>query len=288
MYLRGPGTKSLGEFPQNDIEVYDFLGENFESIVPGYDYMISWKDLYSTYGDFGDFMDNIIGAYTFIGELYQVQTETYKAKDDPKKEDESDGFFSESNERARERLKFNDYVAHGELYKEWKPYKHPVYGDIEIGGWVKMSTRLSHPFMMQDLVHRNAAAVIFSSENTPEISMEVFETKKIGKNLYRVRVRLENKKALPTMSYNAVNKKIHRKDMLTLSGGNIKVVSGGQLNNKYTDQVSYKEYKPEIQFLQVPSFGNIEFQFLVTGKGNLDIGYESIKAGMIKKNVVLK
>jgi len=159
MFLRGPSTKSQGKFHPKDIEVMDYLGKNNEKIVPGYRYLISWKDLYSTYGDFGDFLDNIIGAYTFVGELFMSSTEIYR--DPEQKTEEEDDMFS--NERNREKLKYNDHVAMGELYKEWKEYDHPTYGKIEIGGWVKMSSRLPHPFMLQDLVHRNASAVIFSA-----------------------------------------------------------------------------------------------------------------------------
>ena len=287
MYLRGPGTKSVGEFPRSDIEVYDYLGKNFESIVPGYRYLISWKDLYSTYGDFGDFMDHIQGAYTYIGELFQSSTETYKSRSE---QGETPGSQDQRRDRdagSRERLKFSDHLAHGELYLDWEKYNHPVYGEIEIGGWSKMSSRLPHPFMLLDLVHRNASAVIFSSEQTPEVSMEVFETKKVGKDLYRVRVRLDNKKAMPSMTYNAVKNKIHRKDMLTAGGKGLTVVSGGLLTDKYTDRVNYKEHKPEIQFIQVPGFGMVEYQFLVSGKGTLEINYESLKAGKLNKKIEL-
>jgi hypothetical protein len=75
-------------------------------------------------------------------------------------------------------LKFSDYVAQGEMFVDWKPFNHPVYGEIEIGGWVKMSSRLPQLFMLPELVHRNAAVVLLAAENTPEISMEVFEVKK--------------------------------------------------------------------------------------------------------------
>ena len=53
--------------------------------------------------------------------------------------------FEEAPETDRQRLQFNDRVTQGELYKEWKPYKHPLYGDIEIGGWVKTSSRSAPP-----------------------------------------------------------------------------------------------------------------------------------------------
>lgn len=286
MFLRGPGTKSLGKLHPKDIEVMDWLGENNEKIVPGYRYLISWKDLYSTYGDFGDFLDNIVGAYTFIGELFMSSSETYR---DPqqKTEDDDDMFGRGSNERNREKLKFNDHVAMGELYKEWKKFDHPTYGEIEIGGWVKMSSRLPHPFMLQDLVHRNASAVIFSAEQTPEVEMDVFGKKKIGKDLYRVRIRLVNDKAMPSMTYHSIQKKVYPKDILKLSGEGITVISGGVLTDPYRDKVDYKEFKPWIQFCQVPGFGKVEYQFLVSGKGTITIEYESRKAGKIKKQVKL-
>ena len=150
-----------------------------------------------------------------------------------------------------------------------------------------MSSRLSHPFMLQDLVHRNASAVIFSAEQTPEVEMEVFEKKKTDKNLTRVRIRLVNDKAMPSMSYHSAQKKAYPKDILKLSGEGIKVISGGQLTDNYRDKVNYKEYKPEVQFCQVPGFGKVDYQFLVSGKGNLVIEYESRKAGKIKKQVKL-
>ncbi len=284
MYLRGPSTKSQGEFQQGDIRVFDYLGKNAEKIVPGYRYLISWKDLYSTYGDFGDFMDNIVGAYTFVGELFQTSSETYKKKDE-KGEEES--MFGESNDRTRERLKFNDNLAMGELYKDWKPYKHPVYGDIEIGGWIKFSSRLPHPFMLQDLVHRNAAAVIFAAGQTPDVKLSVIKKEEIGKNLYKVQVRLYNDKAMPSITYHCVKSKVYPMDLLKVSGNNIEVISGGKIINKYTDQVSYKPKKPEIQFCQVPGFGYVDYQFLVSGKGEMKISFESRKAGKITGSVKL-
>jgi hypothetical protein len=131
MYLRGPSFKAAGELPQGDIAVYDYLGKNIEKIVPGYEYLISWKDLYSTYGDFTDFTNNLVGSYSMVGELFQPETETYDGSF--RREEEERSLFGEASESERQRLKFNDRVTQGELYSEWKPYKHPLYGDIELG-----------------------------------------------------------------------------------------------------------------------------------------------------------
>lgn len=287
MYLRGPSFKEAGELPQGDLTVYNYLGTTIEKIVPGYEYLISWKDLYSTYGDFTDFTDNMIGSYSFVGELYQTETETFDGTY-KREEEEGSSYRSEASEGERQRLEFSDKVTQGELFKDWKPYRHPLYGDIEIGGWVKMSTRLPHPFMLQDLVHRNASAVIFAAQNTPKITMEVFEIKKIEGDLWSVRVRLVNEGAMPSVLYQTIKNKLYPQDMLSVSGKGISVVSGGKLTEPWFGTVDYKEYKPEVQLCQVPGFGKIEYQFLVSGKGNVDIKFESRKAGTIAKTVALK
>lgn len=273
MFLRGPGTGDQGPMNAQDIKVHDLLGEHAEKMVPGYRYLISWKDLYSTYGDFTDFTYNTLGAYSYVGELFMSAQETYSDGNDKKNKTRT--------ERERERLKFNDNLAHGSLYKEWKKYNHPTYGEIEIGGWIKLSSRMPHPFMLPDLVHRNAAAVIFSAAQTPHISMEIFDKQKIENNLYRVNVRLKNKNGIPSMSYLSVQKKIHPKDRLKVTGKGLKVIAGGKLQNKYTQQASYKEHKPEVQFLNVPAYGFVEYTFLVQGKGEMTIQYES----QIAKNI---
>ncbi len=287
MILRVPGSKELSPLNPNDIAVFDNLGEHAEKIIPGYKYLISWKDLYTTYGDFTDFTFGVLGAYSFVGELFKSEDETYSNEPENKKEDE--GFsFRENTETQKERLKFNDKVVHGALFKDWTPYKHPVYGDIEIGGWVKLSSRLPHTFMLQDLVHRNASAVIYAASQTPEVSMDIFDVKKLESNLYQVRVRLVNSKIIPTMCYYAIKKNLYPKDILKINGKNIKVVSGGILENSYTNKVNYKEYKPEVQFLTIPGNDKVEFQFLISGNGNVKFDYNSQKAGSVIKTYNLK
>jgi hypothetical protein len=285
MFLRGPGVKEDDPLSAADIAVYDDLGKNAEKMVPGYKYLISWKDLYSTYGDFTDFTYNAFGAFGFVGELFQRESETYTT--DKKKDTPEEGGFGrgENYVRERELLKFNDNLAHGSLFKEWTPYKHPVYGDIEIGGWIKYSSRMPHPFMLPDLVHRNASAVIYAASQTPEISLEVFKNEEIGKNLHRIYVRLRNSNAISSMTSHAIKTKIYPQDMLKVSGA--KVIAGGKLNNEYTADIQFKQHKPEVQFLSIPGYSTVEYAFIIEGKGNVEISYESRKARNVKQNIKL-
>ena len=167
--------------------------------------MVSWKDLYPTYGDFTDFTDNVIGSYGFVGELFVTASETYRQPPKPGAAaaapiDDEDMMMNGGIEQERERLKFSDNVAQGELHRPWKPFKHPQFGDIEIGGWVKMSTRLPHPFMLTDLTHRNASAVMFAASQTPDISLEVLPPVKAGGDLYKLRVRVVNGGSIPSLT----------------------------------------------------------------------------------------
>ncbi len=293
MYLRGPSRKGLGEYPPQDVAVYDYIGKQAEKITPGYKYMISWKDLYTTYGDSLEWLCQMLGAYGYCGEVFQSQSETFSAAAEkparPAGGEEEGGAMANLMGGAtdRERLKYSDNLAQGDLYKPWKTFKHPVYGDVEIGGWVKFSTRLSAPFMIQDLVHRNAMAVLFSAKHAPEVTLEAFEVKKVGRDLYRVRTRLANDKAMPSLSYQAQRLKNVVKDTLKVSGAKAKVVAAGLLTDVYNDRVIYKKYRPEIQFVVVPGFGKVEYQFLIKGGGEITLSYESVKAGKIVKKVNL-
>jgi hypothetical protein len=297
MFLRGPSTKAQGEYPRQDIAVYDYLGQQAERITPGYRYMISWKDLYQTYGDSMEWLTMLQGVYGFVGELFQMESErflTLKESAGEKKEtpgtDEEEGGFDFRGDRSleKERIKFNDHLAQGELYKPWHEFDHPAYGKVEIGGWVKMSSRLPAPFMLKDLVHRNASAVIFSAKNTPEVSLEIIEAKALGHGLTRIRTRLANARAIPSMSYQAQKSKLYPKDTLSLSGNGVQVMAGGEIQDIYLHQVAFKEFRPELQFLVVPGFGKVEHEFLVSGSGPLTIAYQSRHAGKIRKVITLE
>jgi hypothetical protein len=67
-------------------------------------------------------------------------------------------------------------------------------------------------------------------------------------------------------------------DYLKLDGKNIKVIAGGPVTDLFRNEANYKQYKPEIQFFQIPSYGQVEYQFLISGKGKVKLLYHSEKA----------
>jgi len=281
MWLRVPADNTTRIDP-SDIAAYDVIGNEAVKITPGYVYHPS-VDLYPTYGDFTTHLYFINGILGFVGELFMRDQETYRDKSDMQAADA--GGRGTSPGRTRELLEFNDRLAQGELFKDWEKFDHPQFGEVEIGGWVKMSSRLPHPFMLPDLVHRNASVVLLSAEHTPEIEMEVFDVQKLPGNLNRVKVRLQNKKGLPSMTAYAFNSKLYGQDFLKVTGGN--VVAGGKITDRHFEKVSYKENKPEVQFLAMPGHSVMEYQFLIEGRGEVTFHFESQKAKNVSTTVKL-
>ncbi len=283
MWLRAPAAKTIKLF-QSDIASFDAVGKEAVKITPGYVYTPSYE-LYPTYGDFTSHVFFNFGAYAFVGELFMRNQETYEEdKKRNKTEGEPESGYAQTA-GSRKQLKFNDNVVQGELYKEWKSYDHPTYGQIEIGGWVKMSSRLPHVFMLQDLVHRNASVIFLSAESTPEIKMEIFDVKEISKNIHRVRVRVENKNGISSMTAQAVKDKLYVQDHLKVTGGN--VIAGGKITNLRLDKVDYKENKPGVQFFAMTGNSRVEYEFLIEGKGDIRFDYVSKKAKNVMASVKL-
>lgn len=87
------------------------------------------------------------------------------------------------------------------------------------------------------------------------------------------------------MTAQAVKDKLYSGDHLSVSGA--KVIAGGKINDYRLDQVSYKEYKPEIQFFALPGHSSAEYEFIIEGKGKVTFDFVSRKAKNVSTTVTL-
>ncbi|MCH8992639.1 MAG: hypothetical protein IIA44_12960 [Acidobacteria bacterium] len=275
MILRGPGSKLSGVYSPADIKVYDFLGEAGEKIMPGYRYLISMEDLYKTHGDFDEFMYSNLGIFGFVGELFMSRQEQYRVPGEDEGEKDTEWFGGTPGE---EKQKFNDFVNQGIMFKDWTKFDHPQFGEIEIGGWRTFTTRIPPTFMIPEMVHRNASHVIFVARHVPVVKLEVLEKKSLGNNLYRIRVRASNENAIPSLSNKALKSKLTRKDILSIAGSGIEVVSGGIIEDLHFERIRPVEHRPATIYTSIPSFGKRDVQWIVRGQGSVTITYDSKKA----------
>jgi hypothetical protein len=137
MILRGPGQEVLS-YENEDITAFDMIGNAGEEILPGYRYMITWKDLYPVSGGELDWFYLGRGVIAFTNELF---TAFNYFRDPDLKEN---GFDS------RPETKFDKLVLMREATVPWKPFNHPQYGAIEIGGTKKNFGRVPPGFLLPE------------------------------------------------------------------------------------------------------------------------------------------
>ncbi|MCB2210756.1 hypothetical protein KQI52_01440 [bacterium] len=272
LIVRGPGSELDGPYPPSDIKVFDFLGEEGEKILPGYEYIVSKDDLYSTYGDFDGFMYQTFGVLGFVQELHNRINDRYRKMTD------DEWVADEDVPWELERLRFNDNVAQGTMFKDWTTIQHPQLGEVQVGGWRAFTTRMQQPFQLQEMLHRNAAHVLFTAKHTPEIELELLEQTDLGNDLTRLRVRASNRHAIPTLTAKAWQHRLAPKDLFTLSGRGLEVVSGGILQDPFLDIVRPVEHQPGTIYTRLPSFGHVDVQWIVQGNGKATVRYHAVKA----------
>jgi hypothetical protein len=291
MILRGPGAKNLGEYNPADKRIYDYVAQKGEKIIPGYRYVTVYKDMYTVYGGSIDFLYSTLGIFTFSNELdvdpVSAMTPRRKAGGEEEEEDVMATLFQEG--RLDEML-YHDFVLMGEHYSPWKPYKHPLYGEIEIGGIKKFGRRVPALFKLAETCHRNAAFCLYHADQLPRLEIEKAEVSKLDGSLYQIDVTVANSRVTPSIAAVAVQRKLHRSDRLKVEGKNAEIVAAGFLTDKFRSLTRpIKSHKDFIWVESgVPSFGRAELRLIVKGKDTIKIIYDSLKGGLKTKSVNLE
>jgi len=271
MILRGPGAKDEKPFPSGDLAVLDFLGEEGERMMPGYRYLITWEDLYTVYGGTTEHFYGIHGALSFTNELNGTEQDF-----------DGDGEVSQE-----EKMKFNDRLTFGRMWVDWKPYDHPLYGEIEIGGYRHDTERPPEGWRLEEDCHRNAAFVLMHAYHLPFLEIMDVETEKLGGNLFEVMVTIRNKRAMHSRSHKAREEKLTRPDLATLEGG--KVLTSGIVTNRFTKEMRLQEHRPERLLVDgVDGRGTTTLYYLVEGKGKLGFAYDSEAGGVLSTEIQLR
>ena len=289
MILRGPGAGNLGDYNPADVRVYDEIGRRGEKILPGYKYIIIAKDLYTVYGGTVDFLYASLGAFTFSNELDLDLVEEIRLQK-PENADEEERSRSFFRGLSKEDMILHDQVFMGEHYAPWKPYVHPVYGEIEIGGVKKFGERVPPLFKLAETCHRNAAFVLYHASEMPAVAFEDLSVKTLDGGLFQVDFAVTDAKATPTMSAQAASRKLHRPDRIRIGGPTAELVAVGEMRDRFLNET--RAIKPAGQAFDVsggiPGRGRREFRILVMGSGPLTLSYDSLKGGSAETTVELK
>jgi hypothetical protein len=264
MILRGPGVPQ-DEFQSQDVRVFDELGRVGERILPGYRYMVVWKDLYTVWGGELDWFYGARGIVTFSNELWTA----FK--------------MFETNERNTNRYNSDSYefdrlLLFGDAFVDWKPFKHPQYGDIEVGGFKKTFGRAEPGFLLRAEAHRNMAFTMFQAWHLPKVEVDSLATRSLGNGLTEVTAIIANRRIVPTHTAQDLQFKISPPDMVTLTGGT--VISGYRITNDRTGESVEQERNPaRLELRNISGRGIERVKWIVRGNGPFTVTVSSQKGG---------
>ena len=213
MHLRPPSTAPASAmFPEDNkwYTLFDGIGKS----ITGYERA---GDVYQDYGSgsplFGhgpDFGYWYYGAIWYGDEIWNTGKAT--------KDYNEDGVIDELD-----RLIMNDREYNGKLFADWKPFKHPTLGDVEIGGWnPKFFSQNSPPEQLEKWAKNEALFNLEMLKYLPELQWENIEVKRMkaykqDSTDYQVKISYRNVGKLPTALRQADLVKIVRPDQIKVT-----------------------------------------------------------------------
>jgi hypothetical protein len=268
MILRPPGAEEDASiFSNGDVAVYDVVGKRGEEMLPGYKYMTTYKDLYTTYGGEVDWFFGMRGVFAFTNELWS-----------------SFNMFGKKQEELfgtrRDQFAFDRYLLFGEGIVDWHTVDHPQYGPVEVGGATKNYTRLNPSFLIEEMAHRNMAFTIYHAWQMPQLVVQRVAARPIGNGLTEVTATIANTRAIPTHSDWDVKNRISRPDWITLAGAT--VLSGSVVADRNLGLADEQKHHPErIAVPTIPGQGYVTVRWITKGKGPFTVMVDSEKGGVV-------
>ncbi|GAB5553198.1 MAG: M14 family metallopeptidase [Saprospiraceae bacterium] len=264
MILRGPGAaEDIGTYNRADIRIYDAIGNKGQEMMPGYRYLTVYKDLYSVFGGELDWFYGGRGIYTFTNELFTGYA-----------------YYKNNENRSETRYKAEKDLLLGDAFTPWAPYKHPTYGDIEIGGFKKNFGRATPGFLLEEECHRNMVFTFYHAFHMPHLSVAEINVKPLGNGLNEVTAVIKNDRLMPTHASQDLKYKIERPDYISISGG--KVIAGMTVQNEDFNVTTEQKVNPQkLKVANIPGNSIVKVRWIVKGGDKYTVTVDSAKGGLV-------
>jgi len=266
MILRGPGAEEdISTYNRADLRIYDAIGKKGEALMPGYRYLTVYKDLYSVFGGELDWFYGSRGIYTFTNEIFTRFA------------------YFKNNEGGQDlSYKVDTDLLFGDAFEAWKPYDHPTYGEIEIGGFRKNFGRATPGFMLEEELHRNMAFTMYHAYQMPHLSISDVKEKDLGGGLREITATIKNDRLMPTHASQDLKFKIERPDYISISG--VSVQAGMVVNNEDRNFTTEQKTEPEkLRLANIPGNSVVKVRWIVSGRGKYTVTVDSAKGGVVSR-----
>jgi hypothetical protein len=284
LILKGPSIEGGGAevYSSADEAVLNAIGKTGEEIIPGYKLITIWKDMYTVWGGELDWMYGARGCFVYSNELWTPYLM----------------FYDSTN---TDEYEFDRLLLFGDAFIPWKKFNHPVYGEVEIGGFTKNFGRAHPGFLLESDAHRNAAFCIYNAYQLPVLSISNIKVKNIGNGLKEITATVENNRMIPTHSSTNLRYKIDPPDYISLEGG--KVLAGMIVENADMNIATEQKKNPQrLEVSNIPGYlgrgssrgyrgysrrgggfpdNQINVKWIVKGGSKYTIKVESVKGGTV-------
>ncbi len=288
MILRGPGSRAReGFYPDADRRVYDAIADEGVQIIPFYRALVIYKDLYDVHGGFVNWTAEGLGIISFTNEMWedrQYFADGTGAADGGGGAGGGRGGRAGRNADTLKQLEFDDRLMFGETFVDWHPVQHPLYGEVEVGGFRKMTRRVPPAFMIEEMLHRNAAFCIYHASQLPRLSIAAPEVTPGPDGTQVITVEISNDRWIPTRTALAADKGIGRPDLVTLEGESLEVIAGGTGADLFDlTRFDAVEHEPARLRLDggIPGHGSVRLRWIVRGSGAFRVRVDTRSAGTL-------
>ena len=116
---------------------------------------------------------------------------------------ESPDYNRDGDVTEEERLRWNDWEMGGRMFVNWRPFKHPTLGDVEIGGWVRSRNSPPEGELIEKECEMGNRYVLYLAGIAPKIRIGKVEIKDRKDGVYGVELVVENQGLIPTATQQA-------------------------------------------------------------------------------------
>ncbi len=263
LILRGPSIQGGGAeaYSSSDDEVINAIGKKGEEIIPGYKLITIWKDMYTVYGGELDWWHGAMGCFVWSNELWN----SYLM------------FYDTTN---NDQYEFDKLLLFEDSFIPWQKINHPVYGEVEVGGFSKNFGRLHPGFLLESDAHRNAAFCIYNSYQSPKLEIRNLKITKLDGGLKEVTATVWNTRMLPTHSATNLKYQIDPPDYVFLDGGT--VIAGVIVDNADLNITTEQKKNPQrMEIENIPGYEKVDLKWIVKGGNKFTVRVESVKGGRV-------
>jgi murein tripeptide amidase MpaA len=196
LILRPSGFRPDTKLSASDVDLHRAIGAVGERLT-GYPVISTFEGFTEhasmpRHGTFTDWTYEHLGLVSFCPELWDVAEEAGITKGQ---------YFhhhAQNDDDEATLLAWSDTHS-PEAYADWRPFDHPQFGQIELGGWDPFwFQRNPPPHLLRKVAEPIARFIIHHAAASPLVRIASLTAKPFGSSFFRIAAEVENRGYLPT------------------------------------------------------------------------------------------